>query len=1210
MLPRVSPICINGCQLDLVEVPDLSLSSEKSTDAELLELLAELCQTPPHATSISQSQSQSQFSQSSQSVGELLTSRVKQSRSVISARSLFSSDSQDEDSEDSSEEDLRDCCKEFELEQSEQLEQGNNLERKEGLEGGEELKGDKLPAGEALEGKEFDSKIEMDSGDDLFIAMETELDTRKFSSPVVKISSEPEQLQGTPQPECPQQAVQSKSDIIAIPQEMKGKRSHFRSPKSPLRCMAAADTDEESEVDLSISTPLASPIPPSPYSKALQSEIQKELDSFGSDETRRELDEFRVSQFDVSFSPLPTPSSQCHTYSEKHPELDNVWNSTTQDSSHKTQSPLRLVATEGAADVSAKPQGQNVQLEYEMTEITASHLDTPPHLLFSQLDSDAPQRSLSKGCQPLHRKGSLVKAHGIPTKLSLCKAKRQLLTKLTDGGGDSSAVTSLGKSKVFIKTKTKSKDIPQMDGVNDELLTTGNHSSSRKRKRTLGVRHVRKRRRKNNVPPKIELEGTKSVDSCSNVEDEPAVVAECAKKGEGKDVVSDTRKGQRTASGASDGRDTPSGTEGEHRTAVGTGEQLETVSNTREQKQVESGILEDSPSGVDVAPGSHEQEGKMAVESSEEDITSRLKLKLSSLPSEAHDAETSIDNGPSHGGEVEVSVDTVSEKGEASSDEFQHSREKGRRRLSLKKSADRTCRTRESQKSWSTDSIPVSAPSLKSRRLSQRLKARAFRDSLVLRLDKLPCTLTKRRWAEGSVKSAARQNIHRVVEPAKAKPSLATNKKTTRQSGSGSGDNLSSREREDRYIRRCHRRSAGQRYSPVLLQGMTYQQQFKKAIEMSKQTYVAESTPNVPNEEGERDKLEKMNMKKEGGGGDGESTWSEEQACSPLMFSPPISDIFNRTVIEESPLRDVCELGDGGGEGEKAEVANEDSENPWKLDMSISSISESPPFTRSQQKQGELNEREENDKVLHDSTLSLQLDTSFSEASSPPESSSPLTDKAAPVDILNTSLTSEEGIPVVALLHEFVSDRESHVTSTPSKAAVASQCEEPQNYHPLHVSPAFPGLERIENQFEADHPQTDSSSEYEDTSFHLAYSSENEEEMVGPSERERESPECLDFSTEKTNSAVRFALRVSPKDKEKMLSQDQSSPVQDEQPSEASETGVGVATGDGTEMFWICPALAPPNVKELYQSVSTYNLPSMCHQQPFYSCPTDVQRPL
>ena len=1134
---------------------------------------------------------------------------MKLSRSVISARSLFSSDSQDEGSEESSEEDLRDG---FESEQSKRLEQGKNLEGKEGLEGGKELEGDELPGREALERKEFDNQIEMDSVDDLFIAMETELDTRKFSSPVVKISSEPERLQGNPQSECPQQAVQSKSDVMAIPQEMKGKGSRFRSPKSPLRCIAAADTDEESEVDLSIFTPLASPIPPSPNSKALQSEIQKELDSFGSDESRRQLDEFRVSQFDASFSPVQTPSSQCHTYSKKHPELDNVWNSTVQDSSYKTQSPLRLVATESAADVSAKPQGQNVQLEYEMPEITASQLDTPPHHLFSQLYTDAPQSSLGKGRQRLHRQGSLIKAHGVPTKLSLCKAKRQLLTKPADGGGDSSAITRPKKSKISIKMRTKSKDIPQVDGVNDEPLTSGSHSSSRKRKRTLGVRHDKKRRRKNNVPPKTELEGTKPVDSCSNVEDEPAAVAECTKKGEGMDVVSDTMKGPRTTSGGSDGLDTASGTEGEDRTAAAvTGEQSETVSNMREQKWEESGTLEDSPSGVDVALGSHEQKVKMAGESSE-----GVKLRLSFLPSDAQDAENSVDKGPSHGGGVEVSVGTVSEKRETStcSDELQHSREKGRRRLSLKKSANRMCRTRETQRSWSTDSISVSAPSLNSRRLSKRLKARALKDSLVLRLDKLPCTLTKRMRAEGSVESAARQTV---VEPANAKPSLAMNKKTDRQSGSGSEDNLSSKEREDRYIRRCRRRSAGQRYSPVLLQGMTYEQQLKKAIEMSKQAYVAELAPN----EGERDKREKKkNMEKEERGeGEGESACSREQACSPLMFSPPFSDDLNRTVVEESPLRDECVLGDGGVEGERAADANGDSENPWKLDMSISSISESPPYTSSQQEQGELNEKEKNDKVLDNSALSLQMETSFSEASSPPESSSPLADKAASVDILNTSLTSEEGFPVVALLSEPVSDGKSHVTSTPSKAAaateaaVAGDCEQPKNYHPfisLHVPPASPGLERIENQFEANHSQTDSSSEYEDTSFHLAYSSSSEEEMFGSNEKEGGSPECLNFSTEKTNSTVCLTTHVSPKDEEKMLSQDKSSPAQDERPGKASETGVGVVTGDGTEMCWVCPASAPPSVKELYQSVSTYNLPRMCHQQPFYSCPTDVQRPL
>ena len=42
---------------------------------------------------------------------------------------------------------------------------------------------------------EDDEHVKVDSGDDLFIAMETELDNRKYSSPVVKISSEPEQQQ-------------------------------------------------------------------------------------------------------------------------------------------------------------------------------------------------------------------------------------------------------------------------------------------------------------------------------------------------------------------------------------------------------------------------------------------------------------------------------------------------------------------------------------------------------------------------------------------------------------------------------------------------------------------------------------------------------------------------------------------------------------------------------------------------------------------------------------------------------------------------------------------------------------------------------------------------------------------------------------------------------------------------------------------------------
>ena len=1145
-----------------------SFSLERTTDAEMLELLAELCQTPPQNAALSQSQSQSQFCYSSQSVGEQLTTKVKRSHSIISARSLFSSDSQDESSEDS-DEDLRDG---FELEGDKQLEGDEEVEGEE-LEEGKGFEEEKLLQNvERVEGREFDSQMEIEGGDELFIAMETELDNRKFSSPVVKISPEPRQS-GAPQLGTPQRTMPSKvDDKVTTPRKMEAMGLRFGSHKSPRRHVAGVDTDEESEVELPISTPLASPIPPSPNSKALQSEIQKELDSFGSSGVGRDFDEFSASQFNISFSQIQTPSSQCDTYSKKHPELEKVWNSTLHESSSKTQSPLRLVTVEREAGFSAKPQGQSVQLEYEMPEITASQLETSPHHFFNPLETDSQQSSLGRGRQISHQQqSSLVKVHGVPTTLPLCRAKRQLLPQQLAAGsdGESGALTRPRKGKVSIKTRNKSKDIPQLDGVNDEPSSSCSHTLSRKRKRTLGMQRTRKRRRKSRAPSVTELPTTKPEESCDSVEDEPAV-PRCVVEGEE----------ESTASGK------------------GGGEEQETVSHTRERPEVASAIGEQKETNS----GSTLEGVEMTGQSSEEGAV-------------AQDTGTMADGGPCHSIESEINTDATSEKREASYDESQQTRVNAKRRLSLKKPVQRMCRTREgrpiAQKSTNPPRLS-SDQNPSSWQLSKSLKARALRDTVTVRVDKLSHSRTKWRRPTASNSAAVNQQTHHVEEPTHTKVKSGSRGKkraVTRRRRSESEDGLSTKEREFRYVRRCRRRSASRQCSPVLLHGMSFTQQLKKAIEMSKESYVAESVHQVPckKEEGtERD--ERVGDEEKEGGGEEELSGSRERVESPLMFSPPFSDDLNRTFVEESPLRDEGVLSKSDSDYETEAAACADSESQWKLDMSISSISESPPYTSSPH---ELEAGVETEGLCFDSALKLQLETSFTDPYSPQQSSSPLVDKAAAGTILNASFGSDGGFPVVTLPNEFFSGREapgdtkedtvSPLKPTTAEVGAISRSEESQDYlPPVSLSPA--SLVSIENQLEVDHSQEDISIGNEDSSFHLVYNSDSEEEMVGLHKEGRESSECLDFSTEKTTSAVRFA---------EMLSQNQL--AQDKELIKESDTatrGIGVAGGDAGEMGWVCPALAPPTVEELYKSASAYNLPSMHHQGPFYSCPTDVQRPL
>ena len=125
--------------------------------------------------------------------------------------------------------------------------------------------------------------------------------------------------------------------------------------------------------------------------------------------------------------------------------------------------------------------------------------------------------------------------------------------------------------------------------------------------------------------------------------------------------------------------------------------------------------------------------------------------------------------------------------------------------------------------------------------------------------------------------------------------------------------------------------------------------------------------------------------------------------------------------------------------------------------------------------------------------------------------------------------------------------------------------------------------------------------------FHLSIgscsSSSHEDEMEGG----RDSPDPLNFSTEKTSLAVRLEQYLLPREslyqvKDKV---DRRPPhtLQVERGETAALNVVELGGDDGSE-------LAPPTHRELAESASSYGLPSMRHQEPFYSCPADVQRPL
>ena len=1016
--------------------------------------MAELCQTPPLAASLSQlddtqsqfhplSQSQSMFQQSSQSVGERLTGKIKRSRSIISAKSLFSCDSQDEDSEHSEEEE----------------------------------RGDELEAAEKdSESRETDfiDQMELDSGDDLFIAMETELDDRRFSSPVVKISSEPE----------PKRALQQAKTARNLP---------FRSPKSALR-HRTADTDEESEVDVPISTPLASPIPPSPKSKELQSTILEEIDSFVSSGEARELDDLDIgdSQFDISLSQIQTPSSQCSRYSKTHPELDSVWNATASECPGDSQSPFQKLVAAGEA---AKPSGQNVQLEYDMPEITASQLETSSDHLFNPLETDSPKSSLVKSQASVARghPGSLVKAS-----LSLShSARRQLLHKPT---ADSIEESSNKKPRSSRRTRSKSRDIPQLDGVNDDPPSLSGQKPSRKRRRVLGMQRTRKKQKKNDAIPIAMSDSHQQASSSEQ---------------------------NMTTSGAK----------------VGGG---------------------DSAEGQGV---SLEQQEERAVEDSVEDVFCVVEITSSEDNVKAAGDEAVSEEEPFVNVQDRGDRDGVAESKtrDASSDESQSHKDKARLSLSLNKSATRTCRTRESEQEVAK---PTTKPEMW--RSSTVLTSRALRGAMVLKVDKL----SHLSW---SGRAAGKHSEVGPTERGKSDPQ--TRKRSVSRSASESEDNLSTgRERRERYSRRCHSRDTRQQYSPTYL---TYQQQLKRAMELSKQSYLAESA----NSGSSVEEKEVENECKE-----------TEQISSPPMFSPPSSDELNRTIVEESPPK--------GEEG-------------WTFDLSISSISESPPFSSSPQEMDE--------EVLHDSTLKLQLETSFTDMDRPPlESSSPSTSRKLSVTEANEFLSDVAVLPVSRrpadqpnINENTVIDLTGECTTPPPPQRVATSpraaavCEEDDVALFDHTSfplplPASP--ESVENQSEMEQLLSQSTDIEEEGGFHLAYSSSSEEELpFSPLGKEGSlDSECLDFSTVKTAETVTFAPRCSSP-KQSLLNEGQSSP---DEPVDREIPVTAVMKDAVDKRGWVCLALAPPTLSELTESASFYSLPTVCHQQPFYSCPTDVQRPM
>lgn len=1174
----------------------------------------ELCQTPlsqpsgsqVNSQSYSHSQSQAFPSSQSQSIGELKLQKLQRSHSLLSAHSLFLDGEEESEVEEEGEEreveDL-DCP-------------GNS--------------GDK----DALEGRDIEG-MEVDSGDDLFIAMETELDSRKCSSPVVKITSESEQQQQEEQVTPPKPTHARSKLTLDFQRSEKGRGgrrrtpvSPFQSPKPPRLRYKAEEMDEESELELPITTPLASPIPLSPKSKEMQSDILKELDSFNSscDEVGRELEQLgglTDSQFGVPYSQLQTPSSQ---YSKSHPELDKVWNSTAaatvaRESPLDTHSPLKLGGGEpGGGGGRQLGLGQSVQLEYDMPEITASQLEASSEPLFiAPLETDSPRSSLTKG-------------HQASTTSSLRKAKRQLLRKPAAGSsGKAVSPKSSATSRTRGKRKRRDRDIPQLDGADDKplssLSSTRGKASSRKRKRTLGIRRKQRKSSKQPVEEAQLLREEKAGSASTEVKQQPSM-------------------------------------------PEATVEEMVTGSDTQERE-------EDPPSSAAALPWN---EGTGPVLHEEGDTLCGGSVQRGLVETEVWES--------GQGSSCEVSSDASGQ---------QSTREKAKLSLSLKKSANRSHRTRESDPdlviaetvvnpSWGAEgesllrgseiamslSSPdrtregathpevVSSPSL---RLSQHLKEQALRRGPILKLDKLP---TKKLTVQMKMKENTAASLTKDTgEQHRKKPGSKRSKMSATSLSSGGSEADSTNEREKRYKKRCQKRSTRNRWSPKFLMGMSYEQQLKRAIEMSKQTHIAESAQQQLLSDAESgEPLQLPDIGQEGGsdGLEWEEPGEQHDLGSPLMFSPSSLDDADRTVVEESPpgeerglddriLDKICP--DEGIEKEEAAAVGE-GVGEWNLDMSISSISESPPYTsspalaaeggrESERKEGEKYKgEEEEEELLHDSTLKLELETSFMELPSPPpQSSSPMSAATKPPFDADASFFSEDGFPCVILASETAAKEETDDTNqgslttpsdptakvtvegdkddtqptTPSKSTTELEAAADPNQPPLlsdypAVASVIHSPEGCESSSEADQVLTSQMdvmvSSEED--FHLSVgscSSSSEDEMNGG----RGSPDPLNFSTEKTSRVVRFEqcmYNMSPNKSEYQAMDDgdrrpHSSQVET---GEAAASNVIVLGGHGGS------ELAPPTQRELAESAVFYSLPTMRHQEPFYSCPADVQRPL
>jgi hypothetical protein len=1173
-----------------------------------------------------------------------------------------------------------------------------------------------------LEGRDVEDvdHVEVDSGDDLFIAMETELDSSKYSSPLVKITFETDQqqqqLQQQEEQVTPPKPVTARPKIhLDLQQSKKGGRrgtpvSPFQSPKPPhlsphlrYRYKAAEETDEESEVELPISTPLASPMPPSPKSKEMQSDILKELDSFSSSCNEvggRELEQLgglTDSQFGIPYSQLQTPSSQ---YSKNHPELDKVWNSTaaatmTRENPLDSQSPLKL-GGEGAGVGGGRQigLGQSVQLEYDMPEITASQLETSSDPLFiAPLETDSPRSSLMKGHQSalvkgqgsssrgqsplvMHQHTSQAKGHQASSTSSFCKAKRQLLRKPAAGGGGkgvSPKRSVSGRTRSKRKHKNKDKDIPQLDGTDDRQLPSSASTTtvSRKRKRTLGMQRKRRKQSKSSGRSTVEarLLSEEEVGSASSeLEEQLTSLPEA------------------------------------------TVEEMVSGSDTRRQEEV----LPSSAAALLLNEGKGTT-GQVLPE--KDDLLYGGNVQCGLVEMEVWES------GQGEG--CEVSGD---ESGQ------QSTREKARLSLSLKKSANRTHRTIESDPdlvmaetvvnpSWRAEGedllsgsevVPgLSSPvrtrerathpdvaSSPSRKVSQHLKEQVLRRGPILKLNKLSTKFNvQRNMKENAVATSTKD----AGEQTRKKPSSKRRKMSATSMSSGSSEADLTNERDKRYKKRCQERSTRNKWSPNFLSRMPFEQQLKKAMAMSKQTYAAELTQqqlqydsksaeplqddaesaeklqddaeSVQRQGGaESAQLQLSDGGEEGSGGlEREEPGGEQLGLgSPLMFSPPSTGDADRTVVEESPLREERGLDDRiickddvldkscldleeEEAGTAAAVVGE-GVNEWNLDMSISSISESPPYTSSPALVGEGTGREskreerekdegEEEELLHDSTLKLELETSFTELTSPPpQSSSPVPMTPKPPFDMEASFLSEDGFPCVSLASnmaakEATGDTNNQATPeddpdnlntssqliTPSKPtcteleAVASHGD-PEDQPLLHTSdyPPVPSIftlhspEGSESQSE-EAEQILPSQQVVDVSigseedFHLSIgscsSSSHEDEMEGG----RGGQDPLNFSIEKTSRAVRFEQYLSQRESQRE-SQYQAKDKVDGRPHsllfETAASNVIVLGGDdGSE-------LAPPTRRELAESASSYGLPSMRHQEPFYSCPADVQRPL